>query len=181
MLLLPSPGTAQAVGGSAQTGPEPEHGRQYDRLLIRNVHIIDGNGTPITGPSNVVVENDRIVSVGGRGGGDFDAVIEGDGGYLLPGLINIHAHIRPHPFGGDIDGYQYQFNLWLGCGITTIRSVGGGEAALRLREQSKNGEIVAPGFLNTPEREGKPPRRPGSRFVGPMSRGRWHQVLRHGP
>jgi hypothetical protein len=139
LLLLAAPSAL-----SAQSPTAPEHGRQYDRLLIQNVHIIDGNGTPMTGPSNVVVENDRIVSVGRGSRGEFDAVIDGDGGYLLPGLINIHAHIRPHPFGGDIDGYQYQFNLWLGCGITTIRSVGGGEAALRLREQSRNGEIVAP-------------------------------------
>ena len=51
------------------------------------------------GPSNVIVERDRIVSVG-RGSGEFDAVIEGDGGYLLPGLINLHAHLRSFPMAG---------------------------------------------------------------------------------
>jgi hypothetical protein len=50
LLLLAAPSAL-----SAQSPTAPEHGRQYDRLLIQNVHIIDGNGTPITGPSNVVV------------------------------------------------------------------------------------------------------------------------------
>ena len=133
---------AVALPAAAQVDNPPEHGKQYDRLLINNVFLIDGNGTPITGPSSVVVEKDRIVSVG-RGSGEFDAVIEGNGRYLLPGLINLHAHIQPKPYGGDINGLQYQFNLWLGCGITTIREVGSARN-LPLRDQSNKGEIIAP-------------------------------------
>lgn len=133
-----------AVTASAQPPQEPVHGARYDRLLIRDVFLIDGNGTPMTGPSNVIVENDRISYVGRRPSGDFDAVIEGDGRYLLPGLINLHVHFRPLPHGGDYDGLQYQFNLMLGCGITTARVVGGEERSLPLREQSANGKIIAP-------------------------------------
>jgi hypothetical protein len=129
---------------AAQSTQEPVHGARYDRLLIKDVHLIDGNGTPITGPSNVIVENDRIAYVGRRVSGDFDAVVEGDGRYLLPGLINQHVHLRPVPHGGSYDGMQYQFSIMLGCGITTARVVGGENRSLPLREQSNNGEIVAP-------------------------------------
>ena len=112
--------------------------------MIRDVHLIDGNGTPITGPSNVIIENDRITYVGRRVDGDFDAVIEGNGRYLLPGLINNHVHLRRHPHGGDYDGMQYQFNIMMGVGITTVRVVGGENQSIPLREQSANGEIIAP-------------------------------------
>jgi len=128
----------------AQTTPEPVHGARYERLLIKDVHLIDGNGTPITGPSNVVVENDRIAYVGRRATGEFDAVIEGNGRFLLPGLINQHVHFRPVPHGGNYDGLQYQFSLMMACGITTARVVGGERRSIPLREQSANGEIVAP-------------------------------------
>ncbi|MCJ7753933.1 MAG: amidohydrolase family protein, partial [Thermoanaerobaculales bacterium] len=137
-------GLTLALPVAAQLDQEPQHGLQYGRLLIRNVNIIDGNGTPMTGPSNVIVENDRIVSVGRNESGEFDAIIEGNGRYLLPGLINIHHHLRSMPHAGNIDGYQYHFNLMLASGITTIRAVGGEDAGIPLREQSEKGEIIAP-------------------------------------
>ncbi|MFC1639320.1 amidohydrolase family protein [Gemmatimonadota bacterium] len=133
-----------AIPAAAQNTQLPIHGEQYDRLLIRDVHLIDGNGTPMTGPSHVIVENDRITYVGRRVDGDFDAVIDGNGRFLLPGLINQHVHFRPHPHGGNYDGMQYQFNLMLGVGITTARVVGGENRSIPLREQSANGEIIAP-------------------------------------
>lgn len=137
-LLLPSTLSAQPAEGTTA-----EHGRRYDRLLIRNVYVIDGNGTPTTGPTNVVVAGDRIERVGGRGG-DYDAVIEGDGRYLLPGLINNHAHLQDSR-GRISMPFQYQFDLWLASGITTIRDVGSNrEKALELRKRSAGGEIIAP-------------------------------------
>ena len=140
-VLLASMSVSSAA---AQSTRLPAHGERYDRMLISNVHLIDGNGTPMTGPSNVIVEKDRIAYVGNRVSGEFDAVIEGNGRYLLPGLINIHHHMRSMPHAGDVGGYQYQLNLMLGCGITTVRQVGGENQALPLREQSNNGEIIAP-------------------------------------
>ncbi|MCH8273307.1 MAG: amidohydrolase family protein [Armatimonadetes bacterium] len=128
---------------SAQEPAAAEHGKRYDRLLIRNVYIIDGNGTPISGPTSVVVENDRIASVGGARG-EFDAVIDGEGRYLLPGFINLHAHLQDGR-GGISMPFQYQFDLWLACGITTLRDVGSDRTkALRLRDQSASGEVRAP-------------------------------------
>jgi len=104
----------------AQQPPAPEHGARYGRLLIQDVYLIDGNGTPTTGPTRVLVEEDRIVQIGGRVEGDVDAVIEGQGRYLLPGLINSHAHLQDGR-GGVSMPFQYQLDLWLASGITTIR------------------------------------------------------------
>ena len=82
----------------------PVSGQRVRRLLIHNATVIDGNGTPASGPKDIVVENNVITDVialdpvaigrGGRGGGQADAVIDATGKYVMPGLINAHAHLQ---------------------------------------------------------------------------------------
>lgn len=79
-------------------------GERYERLIIRNVFLIDGNGTPLRGPVDVILDNNTIESVrGSRGRESYskeDHILDGTGRYLLPGLINIHAHVHDNR-GGD--------------------------------------------------------------------------------
>ena len=66
--------------------------------------IVDGNGTPASGPKDIVIENNRIVAVvpldpvaaaNGRGKMlPVDVEIEAAGKYVLPDLINAHAHAQ---------------------------------------------------------------------------------------
>ncbi len=157
LVFLPAAVSARQQSNASQN-PPAEHGERYDRLLIRNVFVIDGNGTPTRGPMNVIVENDRIVSVGGRGSGNFDAEIDGAGRYLLPGFINLHVHLQDSR-GSMAMPFEYQMNLWLASGITTVRDVGSdfGKAE-RLKRQSERGTLAAPRIFiymraggNTPE------------------------------
>jgi imidazolonepropionase-like amidohydrolase len=126
-----------------------EHGKRYDRLVIRNVIIVDGNGTPAKGPADVIVEGNRIASVGAPkqeadAYKDEEHIIDGNGMYLLPGLINLHAHI--HDERGNVPiPFEYLYKLWLACGITTIRDVGSNyDKTLDERSKSQQGEITAP-------------------------------------
>ncbi len=133
----------------------PTSGRRVRRLLIHNATVIDGNGTPASGPKDIVIENNVITNVialdpvalsrGGRGGSvQADAVIDATGKYVLPGLINAHAHLQEER-GGKPQPIEYELNIWLACGITTIRDVGSDtKRALELRKQSAEGEIAAP-------------------------------------
>lgn len=124
-----------------------QHGQRYERLLIKNVHVIDGNGTPVRGPLDVVVENDRIQRVGGFAPGrEYDAVIDGEGRYLMPGMVNLHGHLHDGRPGSSVAmPYQFQLNLWLASGVTTVRDLGSNrEHALRLRAASDSGELPAP-------------------------------------
>src|SRR5579862_9140465 len=134
----------------------PASGRRYRRLLIHNATVVDGNGTPASGPKDIVVENNTIADVialdpvslgrtGGRGGASqADAVIDATGKYVLPGLINAHAHLQEER-GGKPQPIQYELDIWLACGITTVRDVGSDtRRALELRKQSAEGEIAAP-------------------------------------
>ncbi len=137
------------------------HGIRARRLLIRNATVVDGNGTPARGPMNIVVENGVIADVipidpvaasraappgmgGGRGAVQADTVIDATGKYVLPGLINAHAHLQEER-GGKPQPLEYELNLWLASGITTIRDVGSDtKRALELRRQSAEGQIAAP-------------------------------------
>ena len=132
----------------------PVSGRRVHRLLIHNATVIDGNGTPASGPKDIVIENNTISDVialdpvalsrGGRGGAQADAVIDATGKYVMPGLINAHAHLQEER-GGKPQPIEYELKIWLACGITTIRDVGSDtRRALELRKQSAEGEIVAP-------------------------------------
>jgi len=131
-----------------------ESGPVFD-LLIRNATVVDGNGTPASGPKDILVEDNTIADVialdpvalsrgGGRGGPAPDAVIDATGKYVLPGLIDAHAHLQEER-GGKPQPIEYELDIWLACGITTVRDVGSDtRRALELRRQSAEGQIAAP-------------------------------------
>jgi len=132
----------------------PTNGRRVHRLLIHNATVIDGNGTPASGPKDIVIENNVIADVialdpvavarGARPAVQADAVIDATGKYVLPGLINAHAHLQEER-GGKPQPIAYELNIWLACGITTVRDVGSDtKRAVDLRRQSAEGEIAAP-------------------------------------
>jgi hypothetical protein len=140
-----------AAISAAQT---PVSGRRVHRLIIHNATVIDGNGTPASGPKDIVIEDNTIADVialdpvslgrGARAGAAADAVIDATGKYVLPGLINAHAHLQEER-GGKPQPIEYELDIWLACGITTIRDVGSDtKRALELRHLSAEGQIAAP-------------------------------------
>jgi len=146
---------------SAFAAPESIPDRQrgegpFDRLILRGVTIVNGEGAPPVGPMDVLIEGNRIAEI--RNLGLFepvpesrripvepgDRVMELDGHYLLPGFIDLHAH-----FGGDAQGVpaEYVAKLWLGHGITTIREPGsfnGLDWVMAHKLRSEKNEIAAP-------------------------------------
>lgn len=134
-----------------------EGGGPYDRLIIRGVHLIDGTGSPATGPVDVVVEGNVISSIRTVGypglpindrrrpqADENTEVIDATGMYMLPGFFDMHAHT-----GGGAQGTvpEYVYKLWLAHGITSIREPGSGngmEWTLRHKKLSEKNKITAP-------------------------------------
>jgi Tol biopolymer transport system component len=85
-------------------------------VLIRNAKIIDGTGVPVTPPRDLLVERGRIsrIAAGGTLAAGAARVVDAHGGFLIPGLIDLHAHeYRPD--------MMPQFSRF---GVTTIRDQG---------------------------------------------------------
>lgn len=126
----------------------PQHGKRIDQLVITNAMMVDGAGTPAEGPVDIVIKQNRIVSIS-RPRRDADylknaAVIDGTDKYVLPGFINMHGHLQDER-AGKPQPFAYQQKLWLGCGITTIRDVGSDvQKALVQKQKSALNEIISP-------------------------------------
>ena len=99
---------AASASTLAQAQTTAVSGTRPGRLIIRNATVVDGNGTPAKGPFDIVVEGGMItqmvaldpVALGRSGQGrrpraDANtAEIDATGKYVLPGLINAHAHLQ---------------------------------------------------------------------------------------
>ena len=136
------------------------HGqRPAGRLIIRNALVVEGNGTPTTGPFDIVLENGNIVDMvsldpvavrtGNARRPEGVAEIDATGKYVLPGLINIHGHIQEER-GGAAQSTVYQNKFWFASGITTVRDVSAGADAkqfVEYRARSAAGTLEAPRFF----------------------------------
>jgi imidazolonepropionase-like amidohydrolase len=146
----------QASRGMEVTSPRgaDEGDGPHERLILRGATYIDGAGSPPLGPVDIVIEGDRIReirSVGYPGvaindrrrPGDATREIDVSGMYVLPGLVDMHAHTGG---AGKAPQAEYVYKLWMGNGITTSRGVGHGPMMWALGEKAKadRNEIVAP-------------------------------------
>ena len=127
---------------------QPQHGDRPNLLVLRNATVIEGNATPAYGPVDITVQNGAITSIApSRAAAPAPAgatVIDASNKYVLPGLINAHAHLHDERAGLP-QPFDYQLKLWLACGITTIRDVSSDYAKTsQLREKSNLRQIVAP-------------------------------------
>lgn len=117
----------------------------FKRLVIRNAMLVDGAGGPVSGPTTLVVEGDRIAGIGDDAAGDDAEVIDANGGYVLPGLVD--THVRVIDEAAPALPPDYALKLLLAHGVTTIasmqpyRHVGW---ALDMQRRSAAGTIVAP-------------------------------------
>lgn len=128
----------------APSQPGPSNGQRVHRLLIRHALVVDGNGTPARGPLDILVVDNTISQVAPRIQGTADAIIDASGKYVLPGLIDNHVHLQEER-GGKPQPIEYELDIWLACGITTVRDVGSPTPrAIELRKLSAAGQIAAP-------------------------------------
>jgi Amidohydrolase family len=159
LLLAAGPPARLAAQQRGEVPHAPPRGSEGDgpfqRLIIRGATLVDGTGAPPVGPVDVVIEGSRIVEVQSVGApgvpiraerrpGGATKELDAHGMYVLPGFVDVHAHI-----GGLAQGTpaEYVYKLWLGSGVTTIRDPGSGNGVdwtLQERDKSARNEIVAP-------------------------------------
>lgn len=138
------------------------HGKRAPRLIIRNAIIIDGMGTPASGPYDIVIDNNRISqivpiadaiqnAIGAQnrrpqGGVEIDA----KGKYVLPGFVNAHAHVQDER-GGVPQEQEYELKIWLASGITSVRDVGSDpRKTIPMRDRINAGQLEGPRIFHYP-------------------------------
>lgn len=145
-------------------------------LLIEDVTLIDGTGSPPIEGAWILVEGNTIAQVSRQPIEASGAQrIDGNGKYVIPGLMDVHVHLRGGR-GMSADGSRQRtasFQEGLGAlhsyiysGVTTIYDSGNNpDFILELRRQERAGEIAAPRIFAT----GGTVTYPGSHGSGPGS------------
>jgi imidazolonepropionase-like amidohydrolase len=141
----------------AQGTPAAGIAQAPTRLAIRAGRLIDGlGGAPII-DAVILVENDRITSVGrGLPIPAGARVIDLTRSTVLPGFIDAHTHVtsqpenylddlfRRSPIDAAVTAHVYARRT-LDAGFTTIRDVGAGEFVdVALRNAINNGAVAGP-------------------------------------
>lgn len=119
------------------------------RLQIENVRVFD-SATGTLGPlTSVIVDRDVISKVGdGSGPVEASARIDAQGGTLLPGLFDMHAHL----------GSSWSALLHAAAGVTTVRDAGNDNVKLPgLMRSIAQGELIGPRILAAGFIEGRSP------------------------
>ena len=110
---------ACVVGGSdightqvlASPAKDPPKSVNWKKIALTNVKVFDG--TSILPPSTVIIDGPRI---GLNGNFTVDETIDGQGGVLLPGLIDSHAHPANITHLEELVSYGVTTVMNMGCG-----------------------------------------------------------------
>ncbi|MGS1015835.1 amidohydrolase family protein [Allosphingosinicella humi] len=122
-------------------------------LVIENVTLVDGTGQPKQAGMTVGVKDGRFTVIAPTASAPkmSGRKIDGTGKYLMPGMMDVHIHLR----GGRGDGIDRNAGLtalasYLYSGVTTVYDAGNNASfILGLRADEHAGRILSPRILAT--------------------------------
>ena len=130
-------------------------------MLVRDVTIIDGLGNPAKVHQDILIEDGKITAIDDTG--EIAAlpgarVIDGEGLTAIPGLIDMHYHLKPSWTGGVVmqDEYPIKFEhrelqqslaALLYSGVTTAFDMGARHSwIIDQREKINSGKYIGPRY-----------------------------------
>ena len=151
-----------AFAQSPQLSPAVRAFVKYDQptIALTHVRVIDGTGALAKENQTVVISAGKIQSVGEAAAPTGAQVIDLTGDSVIPGLVGMHDHMF-YPTGGAAVYAELAFSapkLYLGAGVTTIRTTGSLEpyADLQLKNWIDTGRAIGPKmYVTGPYLEGK--------------------------
>ncbi|HXO86389.1 MAG TPA: amidohydrolase family protein, partial [Gemmatimonadales bacterium] len=118
-------------------------------VVLRGARIISMKGDEVIENGDVVVTDNRIVSVGARGSAPAGArVIDVAGKTIVPGFVDVHAH--PWPTWGIHETQVWRYLANLAWGVTTTRDPQTATTdVLTYADLVETGEILGPRIFHT--------------------------------
>lgn len=113
-------------------------------VLLDNVRLVSmvPDAPQVEDARAVLVMGDRIIAVGAAGAlraPQGVRVVDGNGGTLIPGLIDAHIHLND----------EAELAAYLAHGVTGVRNMSGYPFHLRLSERIATGALLGPDFITT--------------------------------
>jgi imidazolonepropionase-like amidohydrolase len=156
-LLHPSvftPEESNAQGRLIPVSARAEGEGPFDRLVLHGAIIIDGTGAVPFGPTQIVIEKNRITQVRNVGTPGLavppppqpragEKIIDVTGMYVMPGFIDMHEHVG----SSETKPGDYFYRLLMAHGVTSVRDVGSGgdlNWAIDQKTRSAQNAITAP-------------------------------------
>lgn len=131
----------RVYGGQTEVADHAQFQTDAAPTAITHVSVLSPDGTAMLPDRTVLLKDGVILSVAPDGEVPVGmAVIDGTGKFLIPGLVDSHVHVQRSP--NDL-------LLYVANGVTQIRSMGGSDADLMLKQEIKNGRIGPHFFVSS--------------------------------
>lgn len=130
-------------------------------ILIEDVVMIDGTGQPAKAGVSILIEGERIsrISEGAIAVAEGTQRIDGNGRYLIPGMMDLHIHLRGgtevtpeglREISTDRSTGIRTLHGYLYAGVTSVYDAGNiPDFTLGLREDERAGKIASPRIFAT--------------------------------
>ena len=131
-------------------------------LLIRDVSLVDVVQGRVHGPRSVVIEDGLIRDIVAHAPSWSGTILDGNGRYLAPGLIDSHVHCFLNASGTPRLDYlaasdeqhlavgRHNLGVAIRAGITTVRDVGAPAALMtQLQAEVAAGHVVGPRLVSS--------------------------------
>ncbi|RSK39060.1 amidohydrolase family protein [Mangrovimonas spongiae] len=123
---------------------------EKNTFIIKNANIIPMKTDTVLTNKMIYIKEGIINTISHKIDTTNITVINAQGKYLTPGLIDMHVHIWD----------KYELGLYLANGVTAVRNLWGMPMHLRLKEDINNNKIVTPIIFTSS------PKLTGPEFIG---------------
>ena len=110
-----------------------------NEFLIKNVNLIPMNKDTILLNKMVHIKAGKIYNIDENIENQSLPLVDGQGKFLVPGLIDMHVHVWD----------RFELGLYLANGITTVRNLWGIPLHLRIKNEISNDEFIGPMFYTS--------------------------------
>ena len=166
-LVLGAASSLAPAAAAQQPAATSSSGRQFTQqvrafisvdapvVALTHVRVVDGTGTTARDDQTIVIEGDRIREVGPSAQVKPPAgaqVVDLSGHTVIPGIIGLHDHMYYSSVNGSLRPMLTSYpKLFLGAGVTTIRTTGSADAymELNLKAAIGRGEVAGPTMFVT--------------------------------